>query len=391
MNILFVNLWALETPTSVSISNIGLILGMLKNGHHIDFLTGEANSHDSFLEQLYEEFHEQLHIIRIGPKPIVFVSTTQSKSYKAEIYKWGHRIYRKFSLFDHSKYLIKNASLRFLPKRDYDFAVSTSDPKTSHIYLGKLFEQGLKCRKWIQHWGDPLSIDITNNSIYSSNRLVSVEERIYAKSTAIVYVSPITASLEKELHPKFAEKIHFVPLSNSSFLWHNICSKQIKMSGKIKIGYFGNYNNTIRNIKPLYDFVRESASKYELIIAGESNTKLDQTNNITVLDRIPSGQISTLESECDLLVCLCNMRGSQIPGKIYYYSGISKPVLIILDGEYRYEIQEYFGKFGRYLFCDNNIASIQDRLSMFDTKDRRCNPVFEFLPESVAREILGLD
>ena len=58
---------------------------------------------------------------------------------------------------------------------------------------------------------------------------------------------------------------------------------------------------------------------------------------------------------------MCNLKGGQIPGKIYQYSATNKKILFILDGsESEISVLEnYFKKFNRYIFCKNNVVDIE--------------------------------
>jgi hypothetical protein len=39
-------------------------------------------------------------------------------------------------------------------------------------------------------------------------------------------------------------------------------------------------------------------------------------------------ELELLESSCDYLVIISNLIGTQIPGKLYYYSGTIKKILV---------------------------------------------------------------
>ena len=100
-----------------------------------------------------------------------------------------------------------------------------------------------------------------------------------------------------------------------------------------------------------------------------------------------------IEAKTDVLVFLCNLKGGQIPGKIYQYSATNKTILFILDGT-KQEIsilKKYFGKFNRYVFCENNEDSIKRAVNdiingNIDSIDNK--PIEDFNPKNIMKFIL---
>ena len=76
--------------------------------------------------------------------------------------------------------------------------------------------------------------------------------------------------------------------------------------------------------------------------------------------------VKQAEKETDVLVFVCNVKGGQIPGKLYQYSSTKKWILFILDGteEEMKEIERYYQKYQRYVFCKNNIRDIEKAIEM---------------------------
>ena len=97
---------------------------------------------------------------------------------------------------------------------------------------------------------------------------------------------------------------------------------------------------------------------FNLYICGHSDLNLKSTTNIQVHGAVSYKEAINMEEKCDILVCICNSKGTQIPGKIYYCAGYNKPIIIVLDGEYKKELKEYFETFNRYILCENNEDSI---------------------------------
>ena len=82
--------------------------------------------------------------------------------------------------------------------------------------------------------------------------------------------------------------------------------------------------------------------------------------------RVTLDVLEKVQEQTSVLIHLSNLRGGQIPGKIYHYSATEKPILFILDGteEEKGVLKGYFSQFHRYCFCENNQESIQSAMRM---------------------------
>ena len=238
----------------------------------------------------------------------------------------------------------------------YDIIISASDPKSSHLIVEKIFMKNSSIKaKWVQYWGDPMFNDITRKRDWRDSLVKYTEKKLLQEADKIVYASPLTLKIQKDTYPYFARKMDY---ANQVFL--NIISTGNKPKSrglnKIQFGYFGTYYSKYRNIICLYNAALHS--EYNLNICGPSDLKLESTNNIKVYGMVPYNEATRMEENSDILVTICNSSGTQIPGKIYYCSGYNKPIIVILDGEHKEELKDYFETFNRYILCDNDSDSI---------------------------------
>lgn len=384
MKVLFVTMRALEINSSVTISNIGLLKGLIQLGCEVDLLMPYASKSLVQYDPI-EGILDDLNVLRVeGNKIHERLVTGETSKVKSLIVNLLRKSFYKLSLYDNTIRLINKADINLLNNERYDLVISTSDPKTSHIFVDRLIKQGLKYRVWMQHWGDPLSLDITKKTIYPDFYIKAKEKQIFSCADIIVYVSPLTEQAQKKTFPKYKDKMRFVPLPYDK---QKIYKTQ--ENKKITIGYFGDYNSKIRNIMPLYDYCGQNTD-YNLIIAGSSNLTLEEKDNIRVFPRIRQEQVNELEEQCDILACICNKSGTQIPGKIYYYSATNKPILVILDGEYKNEITEYLSKYNRFIICENNIEDINFKIQESLRENKSYAPCIEFSPPKIASKLLKL-
>lgn len=355
--ILVVTTRPLESNTSSTIRKISTIEALLEEGADISVLT----THNSYDLENTPETLENIKTIRINPG--VFyktgIQTQRTETRLNRVKKVLRRVYYKFSVYDPLKNSIKNVmAVKNELDNHYDIILSISDPKSSHLLAIDIINRGIvTCDKYIQIWGDPMYLDITNTTLIPKIFIKHEEKKIIEKADKIYYVSPLTLREEQKTFPKSANKMDvLIPLCKET--------KKYKNAEKIKkLGYFGDYNSDIRDIKPLYNAIENS--EYELIICGNSDIVLEEKDNIKINKRLPYKTIKKLESEVDMLIHLSNNKGTQIPGKIYQYFGTNKAILFILDGDSE-AIVEFFEPLNRVVFSDNRAEDIIKKISDYN-------------------------
>ncbi|HEY5555499.1 hypothetical protein [Acetobacterium sp.] len=382
MNILIIKLSPVEGLSSSMIRTLALTKGLLTLGHHVDFLTIPI-SECHVIGKCYD-FLENVRIIRTKENTRYDSITSKkdkSKNVKIGIENILRKTYHKFSLYDYTYSMAKRVDINLLKTKYYDVVISSSDPKTAHIAAKQLFEQGLKYKKWIQYWGDPMALDITNKSIYPQWVIKKVENDLLKSADKIIYVSPFTLKKQKKAFPKLAQKMIFLP---TPYIQEKLYDETQNM--KFTIGYFGAYTNRVRNIFPLYKAGKLMKDSIIVNIVGNSDIVLEETDNIKVY---PRGDISRFEREADLLVCMLNRGGTQIPGKVYHYAATNKPILILLDGDNMNEIREYLESFNRYIICNNEAESIVNAINNIKNYPKTALPCNEFKPEKIAEAFIS--
>lgn len=396
MNILFVTLKALETNTSVTKSNIGLIKGFRDMELEIDIITPSIDKSLFYYDSSFDLSSFNVYRIKgqtIGDK--IAVASSKSIGAKQKILSIIRTIYYKFKILDRGTQLLSEANNINIYNKYYDYVISTSDPKSSHLFVKEMIKKGLKYGKWIQHWGDPLASDITYNGLYPMFWRKKVEKKIISSADEIVYVSPFTLNYQKDVYKKFKNKMRFVPLAcddNIESLKKQVNTTLLKKD-KLKIAYLGDYNSKIRNIYPLYNVCKKN-KKYNLTIAGNTDLFLNDTENIKIYPRITSDKIKEIENNADIIVSIGNLHGNQIPGKIYYVASTKKVILVTVDGEYKEQMKEYLNSYNRFECCDNTEESLKvtlERIYNSLVENDRVNTYSIpklLLPINVAKKIL---
>lgn len=375
MNILFVSMVPFESNTSATIQNKGIVKGLAELGHVIDTmtleLTNDAVSYDETMNDL-SNIVRNSYYIELNPQYAKFMAKKptnkseqngnldSSNQLSIKLKKGTRSVIKKMydntSVFDAQKSNVNQVSKLKINYDSYDIIISASDPKSSHLIVEKIYKNHPKLKaKWIQYWGDPMFNDITRKKDWRNPLVKYYENNLIKRADKVVYASPLTLKIQKETFPVQANKMDYASqvFLNGTFENESVCTS---IRTNATIGYFGAYHSKVRNIMPLYNATLDSV--YNLNICGPSDLKLESTENIKVYGMVPYKEATKMEENSDILVTICNSSGTQIPGKIYYCSGYNKPIIVVLDGDYKEELRAYLETFDRYILCENDSDSI---------------------------------
>lgn len=385
MKILYVVSRPLEINTSASIRNRATILGLIENGHTVDLFTTEPDrNHGAYDGSLVPEGIKVKYVRLGGTQNLARVGRKMKilRPIKGLVYKWMNR----HEVYDNLKGIINHISDIDLKTENYDVIISSSDPKSSHLFVERLLEKekGFFKGRWIQIWGDPFLGDITRTDKKNMEVIKKEERRLLNGADKIVYVSKLTKEEQQRHYPESKNKMSYYPIP---YMNENIYQlRNLKSVQTVELAYCGDYNVAVRNILPLYNAVK-TMKNVHLTICGGSDRPVESCKNVTVYGRIPFEKVQEIEEKADILVHLSNLSGSQIPGKIYQYSGTNKPILFILDGEIE-QIKEQFAKYERYDFAVNNELEIEK--SIIEKSNLNCDfePVSDFSRVKIAEKIL---
>ena len=364
MNILLVTLFSLERNTSVAISNINITKGLLALGYKVTWVMPHW-------VQCETEFDlSQVRVIRVPgedlPRNVGYIRG---------------KLRSHFDMLDFTRSYLREVRHVQIPNEYFDVVISTSDPKTSHVFTDRLLRR-VQYGRWIQHWGDPLLGDITRNFWWPKWCIKFYESSILRKADKVVYVTPFTCLTQQKEYPKMSQKIAFVPLPADMYQTHTENNPDC-----LRVAYLGDYHPVFRNLKPLYEACSRLKS-IQLTIAGYG-PKYPEKPNINIFSRIPQEKALEIENNADVIFCVCNMRGTQIPGKIFYKTSSDKHILVAVDGDYRDEMIKYFESFNRFIICDNTPDAIVVALSSLRGRAHDYEIPNRLLPVNVAKEILS--
>ena len=313
--ILFISLRSFENSSSAMIRNKSMIIGFLKNGFSVDVLS----THKIVDASWYNNFGNiKWYFLDDSYCQTSNTSKTNGK-FKAFLYK----IKKRLILYDSSKkYVDSEININY---DLYDYIVSSSDPKSSHLFVYKNRKKIKNLEeKWIQIWGDPFASDITEMHFIPILKKIE-EKKLLRYSYKVFYVSPFTLEKQKKLYYKYANKMEYtlIPfLKEKKYDLSNINTKLLL--------YAGDYYKDVRNILPIIEAIKNT--DFKLKIFGDSDMNIKSYLNVQRYSRQPSNIIEKAENEAGIFIFIANKRGDQIPGKIYQMMGTNKPILFIKDG-----------------------------------------------------------
>lgn len=385
MNILYVVSRPIEINTSASVRNHATIMGLIENGHQVTLVSSEPDvNHTAYDESLAitgikkvyfklggiqsaAKFGRKIKILN-KIKPIVY-----------------HMLYGN-EIYDNMKSMINHVCE--INIEDYDLVISSSDPKSSHLFVDKLFEVSDKKVPWIQIWGDPFADDITRKGTGNTKTIENEENRLLSKADKIVYVSKITCETQKLRYQQAQHKMFYLPVPYHK---ERRCEKAFPDSYKeVRLCYCGDYGSHVRNLKPLYEAVKEL--DMQMTVCGMSDLNLESINKIRILPRQTSSNVRKFETDADVLIHLSNLSGTQIPGKIYQYVSTDKTILFLLDGD-KQSLQDVFAKYNRFLFVENRNEAIKDTLKNICKLRKTVSnePLECFSAKSIAEKLVEID
>lgn len=387
-----------QTNTSANLCHLAYIRGLLSIGHEVTLLSAdgrdymldpsmvippEVTQHTYYGVSLYEKLSLRKKSAAVSAAPSASAAPAvpakpslmqRAKRFVLSLYG-VHGIYATF---------VRKAK-KFRSDVEYDYILSISTPVTSHLLAYNLLKSGhIRGKHWIQIWEDPWHSDVYGFN--GADKIRAEEQRLLSFAEKVCYVSPLTLKYQQDKYPESAHKMFWQPLP---FYYQAETTGETAFE-RNRYGYFGDYAPAARNLTPFYEAAKETG--VEVNICGNPSDLFPSTEHIHIHPRLPLDQLKPIEDSTNVLIFLCNRQGGQIPGKIYQYSATDKTILFIMDGteEEQQVLREFFGKFDRYVFCQNtkeDIARAIRKIESGDMGDVKNVPLADFDPAVTIQNI----
>lgn len=397
MKILVVAGYCLQVNSSANLCHLAYINGLLECGHQVDLISVSAKNQPVdpsippaavrkpylYDAALYEQLSNRKRMAAAPAAPEAGGSAAPAggPSLMSRIKAAVRGLYGVYATdiiwYHHAK--------QFRSREHYDLVISLAFPPASHKLTDRLLRKGrLKADRWLQIWEDPWYADIYG--LCHTPRVRREESALLARAQRVLYVSPLTLMYQKQAFPEYARKMSWMPLPS----YYRAEQTDVSFD-RLTFGYFGDYATNTRNLRPFYEAAAELG--LDTVICGNSDAGFASTDTISIHPRLPLAELKHHEDRTNALIFLCNLRGGQIPGKIYQYAATNKLVLFVLDGtdEEKAALRDYFEPFGRFVFCENDKASIAEAIRRLQTgpiQSALHTPLDRFAPKQIITEIV---
>lgn len=398
MNILVINGDCIQRNSSANLCHLAYIRGLLDAKHEVSLLSAdgrdytldpsmtipsEVRQYTYYGVSLYEK-------LSLHKKAEVSVSSTATPN-APSVNKVSMK--RKIKNLVLSMYGVHGIYATFVRKAqkfkldvEFDYVLSISTPPSSHLLAYKLLKSGhIRGKRWIQIWEDPWHNDIYG--FQGADSIRKEESRILSVAEKVCYVSPLTLKNQQKKYPESAHKMFWQPLP----FYYKADEVRTIDFAQNSYGYFGDYAPAARNLEPFYEAAEQIG--IEVNICGNPSNLFAPTEQIHIHPRLQLDKLKPIEDSTNVLIFLCNRMGGQIPGKIYQYSATNKTILFIMDGtpEEQTVLRKYFGKFNRYVFCQNTVEDISRAIRLIESGDLggiKNEPLDDFDPVITINNIL---
>lgn len=403
MKVLYVTGACLSKNTSANMSHNGYVQGLVDFGADVEVIMsndswGETDQVLGKIDRVvYHEFNSVSFKDRIRKKgrQVIAVQTTGNSDHtgvqaktpgikskmRSMLKRFFYRLFPNDPVYPLDAKWLKTAS-RFKSNIEYDLIISNSSPAASHkLVLNLLNKHAVRTRKWIQIWEDPWYYDLYGGHTEAEKK---EEESLLKAADTIYYVSPLTLMYQRKYFPDCADKMSFIPLPAFRFTEASSPKHELPV-----FGYFGDYYSYVRNLSPFINVAKKKMIPAYII--GDSNLNENSSDTVTIMPRMTLKELSGYQDNTDVLVQLCNLRGGQIPGKIYHYSVTDRKILFILDGtvEEKDMIYQFFERYNRYCFCGNTADEISLAIDqLINDNNKTEHEVEDFYPVNIVKKLI---
>ena len=357
MKILFISEIQANTlyTSSTNIVTYNLIRGFMESNIDLYMIL----IYDS--DQKLSDIKQSLIKDNIKLSKIFFLNTKNPLRLKKSLILRYLELFRKA----HQKryYKISNDLLEFITRERFEI-VFTNSPSIDSISLFNSLKlnKDFIFKKYAQLWSDPIASAGVNylNIPFQRKILLLLENHLHKNAHKIFYFTDTLFLSQFHLfkNKKFEPIDLFFDYKNTSLSYRS--SQFHNNINHINCIYFGNYQSKIRNIFYLYQYFK-SNNINKLTIIGEGDNKYIKTSRMVrvINKRFSKDEIHSILINHNFIVAILNKNTIQIPGKIFFDSNLPIPYLILLDGPFTENIQNYLTKFNRFYFVNNDFNSIK--------------------------------
>lgn len=264
--------------------------------------------------------------------------------------------------------------------------IISNAPTLESVLCGEAMKKKFPDVEYYQYWSDPITLSGITPEAYTLKRFLHrwAEAQAIKKADKVIYGTKTLMDFQKRMFKKFSDKMRYIDVS-----YVESGDKHSLQGHPNKILYAGNFQKNIRNIQPLVDALAE-LPEYHLDIFGVGECEA-KSANVCLHGRVTPRELSNVELEYGVNICILNHSCIQIPGKIFYSMNNPGVIVVISDGPYTASIIDYLSSYGRFVVCENNSDAIKENLlqlahntDLFENFDLE-----RYSPKKIARDLVA--
>lgn len=254
------------------------------------------------------------------------------------------------------------AGLRMMRQHGIDAVVTTSGPVTNHL-VGLVLKRKLG-KPWIADFRDPWTQNMHSSTIAWRQWLEERLERMVHREADCLLT--VTGSFADNFRRKFGDVLHRVEVIHNGFDLEDYrdlpTHRDDRESNECVFVYTGifyrerNPRTLLRALKKLIDEGRVEADKVKLRFAGvfdypgyseniDCVRELQLEGQVEILGHLPHREALTVMKQADVLLLIGDTgpgSGDYIPGKLFEYIAVGRPILALsMPGESTSIIERY--------------------------------------------------
>ena len=323
---------------------------LIKEGYSIDVVTRRMDD-----TSLRNELFGGLNILRIDDRRCInsYVVNSHQRNIKNSLFRNAYKIYGfaskaayyiRYCLFSKEQRvsgwrvgdIIPSIEKEF-GNKNYDAILTIALPEITHEIGEKVHEYLFPKSKWIVYDYDPIGYNRSQYNRLSQKYFLRRQMEIYEKCDHI-FMGPELYDfyLGTPFH-MFKKKISILPFANmkETQQCYNSCKNLLHGKGII-CTYAGALAKDIRNPQYAIDLFSDSSLKsicdFNIITGSRTEyflKEIEKMSNIHIIGKLPYNDSIACLMESDILINIGNTVSFQVPGKVFEYMALGKPIIHI--------------------------------------------------------------
>jgi len=372
---------------SPAVRTVHLVKYLQRAGHHVNVITyDEATQtvHSPYDAGLVEKVPDAVDVARVGPGVFHrFIGRAKTRGADAE----GLR--RKGTKSSLSSLIIPDphvaavgsfvrAAERVIANEAPDVLLTFCYPFSMNI-VGAWLKRRHRDMVWIADYGDPWTGGVFSElSRPGWRRAVDrrLERRLLGNVDAVTVTTYPTRNLYERQFESLAGKVHVMPMGFDPEDVRDVApeARGAEQDGKVVMVHAGRIWKA-RNPFPFIDAVAglvekdpSIAKRLKIVFLGDADPPVLEavarsraSEVIEIRARVPVRDSIAAMKSADVLLLFGNRGGIQVPGKLYEYMGVARPILLLQECDHD-PVVGLLDEYGGRIVVANEAAAIADQL-----------------------------